>query len=191
MIAFDFDDVIADLNSILRNGILKRIGHDVTFERKKYHIDIPGMSNQDVSDLVGRVMYEDTPLMDPIPHSLESMKIIFEMVNKPLQIITARGDNVRTKTNDWLKDHIKNQFEYKAIYTDHKSKNAFFDKDTRFFVDDHPHFVSDASKVLEHVFLMNKSWNENIRLPRNVSRIDSLKTVVLVLKKILAAEGIH
>ena len=187
MIATDFDDVIIDLDTFLRAELERRTGHSFP-DRSKYYVDIPGMTSDEVGQLVGQILEEKTEIMNPIKGTIEALEKIHKLIQKEILIVTARESKLEKVTKNWLSKHVGNKFPYTIKFTNRKSKIDFFNKDTRFFIDDHPFFANDSSKVLEHVFLLDKPWNQNIYLRKNVSRIKTVETVYVVLQKLLNME---
>jgi len=188
MIAFDFDDVISDLDSLLKKGIQKRTGITIS-QRKNYKIEIPGYESKQSDKIISEIIYDDCRLMDPIPRAIDNLNEIQKLIERDILIISARGKDVEKRTREWLEDHIKNRFPYMIKFSDRGSKINFFEKDIRFFVDDHPFFTHEASKLLEHVFLMHKPWNTDIYLRRNITRVQSLDTVTRFLKNTIKMEN--
>ncbi len=188
MIATDLDNVIADFEELLRDEILKLTGYDVGSNRENYYITIPGISDEDAKKIINKIIFDKCGLADEIPGAIESLSKIYKLIKKDILIVTARGPELKIKTEKWLKDHIGSKFPYIVKFSNHKSKNDFFEKDTRFFIDDHPYFVNEAAKKLEHVFLMDKGWNRNIFLKSNVTRIKNIETVFQFLKHLLKME---
>lgn len=186
MIAFDFDDVIADLQPVIRKEIIKQTGHDIGEHRKTYFVNIPGQSSDETKSMISEIIKYNTRLMDEIPNSINILGKIYKLIHRDILIITARRPKeTKDETMDWLHEHIKNQFPYKVKFTNGQSKNDYFDSDIKYFVDDLPYYVNEAAKVLDHVFLLDKSWNQNIKLRRNISRIKTLESVYVFLEKSL------
>ena len=180
MIAFDFDDVIFNLSSLLLEELQKRTGTKIT-ERPSYYIDIPGYTNEELDKLIGDIIRDKTTFGEPVQYAIDSLEKIYQIIDRPILIITARRPDTRKNTEIWLDMNIKKRFPYEIRFTSSQTKSKFFDDDIRFFVDDLPHFANEAAKNLERVFLVNKEWNQNIHLNTNVSRIDDLRCVVKFL----------
>lgn len=189
MIATDLDDIIVDFEKLLRDEILSRTGYDISHNREKYYIDIPGMTNAEAKELIDDIVQHHSHMADEIPGAIDAFAEIHKIIGRDILIITARESEMRMATINWLRQHVGSRFPYEVRFTEHKSKNGFFDKDTRFFVDDHPYFVNEAAKVLEHVFLMDKGWNQNLTLRKNVTRIKNLDAILHFLRNLLKMES--
>lgn len=190
MLSTDLDDVIIDTHKLTRDELLRRTGFDVGMKRDKYYVTVPGYTNEEIGDMIGDILKTKTLLADEIPGSIKSLQKIFELTKKEILIITAREPYLSKVTNEWLKEHVEDRFPYRVVFTNHKSKNDFFNEDTKFFIDDHPYFVREASKVLDRVFLMDKSWNRKITLYKNITRIKNIEEVYIFLKYLIKIKKI-
>jgi uncharacterized HAD superfamily protein len=185
MIEFDLDDVITDCQEIVRLGILERTGYDITYDRQTYYVQIEGLTNKDIGNMVFEILLKDTKKMKAIPGAIESLEHIAKLIRRPIGIVTSRREKLREVTADWMAYNIKDRFKYHLVFTNGDSKTPHLAKDTRFFVDDNAENIKDLSKQLDNIFVINRGWNENMLLPKNAIRVNDLKPVARFISKMM------
>ena len=177
MIAFDFDDVVGDTDSVMMEGIFKRTGHRVP-HRNDYYFDLPeNMTREEGDKLTYKVLYEDTHLIKPLNNSIFWLSEFYKLTQKPIHILTARPNFLKYPTEKWMREHVNYKFPYFITLCGNVPKIEFLRKD-KYFVDDKISTANDVAKTLDKSFLINKPWNENKEILPNVIRVNDLGEVL-------------
>jgi len=192
-IGFDFDGVIQNSNMVFKVLMYNTFGtmdfksyDGAGNERFKYEIE--GVSTTKIWNVIHKSMREYQPLMEPIAGAPDLLRTVYAQSLQPIEIITARPDDVREATEEWLKTHIKVPCNVHIVPPPKNGdgvKNAKVDiiwnLELDAFVEDRFKYASKIAQGCEniqHMFLLNKPYNMGRRVAGKVHRIDSLYELI-------------
>jgi uncharacterized HAD superfamily protein len=119
----------------------------------------------------------------PLPYSQEVIARLKK--NNKLFVITARMDDIKNETEEWLNKYFPNTFS-KIYYTNHFSSNLSAkttkkkvcdELDIDILIEDSLKNVLDCNTLERKSFLFDYPWNQSDELPPNVKRIHSWKEI--------------
>jgi uncharacterized HAD superfamily protein len=182
MISCDVDDVIVDTRTFLKDEIYKKYGYKLG-DTETYRFKLPGYNADEVESIIREVLVRSIDAK-PVPKSIKYLKKLYDLVGTRILFVTARKKTDKQITEAWLKKHIGSKFPYEVRYTDGKNKIFYFDKDTKFHIDDHPYFASEAARKLDYSFLIDNSWNQKVPYHKNLIRVDDMRSVYDFVRKV-------
>lgn len=118
---------------------------------------------------------------------MEGAKEVLEKIkkNNELFVITARRDNIRKETEEWINKYFPNIFS-KIYFTDefsHASTKSTTKKiicdnlDIDIFIEDNINYAFECAGPNRKVFLIDRPWNQTVTLPQNIMRVHSWKEI--------------
>jgi uncharacterized HAD superfamily protein len=178
-VAFDLDDVVIDSYEEMVAGLRRKFGvHFPKREHKSYHFDVPGIPDEEVADCIQKTMAADTLHCEPIPGAIEMLRRVHELTIRPLQFVTARPEEARQITVDWLAANLPG-VPFDLRMTDLKPKtDVLAELGVDVFVDDRYRTAHEVADVVVLSVLVNRPWN--LRRPTtkpNVVRIEDVGEV--------------
>jgi uncharacterized HAD superfamily protein len=177
MIAFDFDDVIFDLSQLLQERILAEYGVDVSNQTDNYYVKVPGISEKELSNFVQSIIIRYHYQGKPIEHSIQALKDIYNKLDIPIVIVTARGHNTKKQTEIWLKRYLKD-IPFVVYYCANIPKSEVLKRNNiKYLVDDKIENVEEASKYCLSCFLFTRSYNEKYKPKGNIIRVHDLRDI--------------
>lgn len=117
----------------------------------------------------------------PVKYSQEVLNKLKK--NNELYIITARKDDIKNESEEWVNKYFPNTFS-NIYFTNHFStdpnkkttkKKVCDDLDIDIFIDDSLGNALECSDTKRKVFLLDYPWNQMDKLPANVVRVKSWK----------------
>ena len=175
MIAFDLDDVIIDITPILAKPVMEYLSFDCYKPGRKFKYTCPNYSEEKIYDFVHSILLKNTLKAMPCYYSLEIVKQVYEITNKPVIFITARSKMLEEVTYQWLDLYL--DVPYELFFSD-KKEEIILDRNIKTFVDDRYKTVIKLSEIC-NVYMISQPWNFGREVPKNVVRIDTLKEINL------------
>jgi hypothetical protein len=170
-IAFDFDDVIYDLSTIIQHTIDNKFGPGINIKnRETYFVD---NKIKNIGKFLDETIEKENLNGIPLRDSDLWLTNIYKLYQKPIDIITARKeDNGNVK--NWLNKYIPN-IKYNLIFTNNQSKKPYFlKKFYKYYIEDKSETIEEIHNYVGIVFLMNQTWNKNCKIFDNIKRINNL-----------------
>jgi hypothetical protein len=191
-IGFDFDGVIMNIAPIFRAMIYNTFKtHDyLVYDGKgnelfKYGIE--GVSNTKIWNVIHKVMREYQPCASPVAGAVELLHKVYGHSMEPIEIVTARPDDVEEQTRAWIENHFKVPYNLTMVPPPKNGheKNAkvgvINELELDAFVEDRFKYASEIAQQCDNIrmmFLLNKSYNTGRRVAGKVIRIDSLYEIM-------------
>ena len=123
---------------------------------------------------------------------LNGAKEILERLkkNNELYIITARNDDIRKDTEEWVEKNFPGIFT-KVYFTNHFLQNSTSttkkkicdDLGIDIFIDDNLPNILDCSESNRKTYLIDYPWNQTDKLPEGAKRVYSWKEIGEFLQK--------
>jgi uncharacterized HAD superfamily protein len=182
MIAFDIDGVLADTYSIIIDEIFKACGYDATKrENSTWRIEIPpGYPSFDLEKAIRQALYR----VDEInPYKCAKIIIpeIYKILKEPIIFITARKEDVKKATCDWIEKHFST-IDYKVIFTS-KKLEPLFENNIDIFVEDRLKTANFLSRFMKKMYLVNRNYNMGRFTDPRIIRIGDLTCLPEIIKK--------
>jgi len=187
-IAFDLDGVLCDSYPAFRKDFWIKYAYDIYLEQNRYEIVIPNALKNIIIKNIRDILVKYNDYIYPYPETYETLLSIYVETMKPITIITAREkDFLANTTKKWCQDNLRIPFELHFCDA-HKKKYLLksFDQKIDYWVDDRLAIANDMSSIMDIVFLMNRRWNIERGVKKNVVRIDTLDEI---LPWIMEADG--
>jgi uncharacterized HAD superfamily protein len=119
---------------------------------------------------------------------MEGAKEVLEKLkkNNELFVITARRDNIRKETEEWVNKYYPNIFskiyftdEFSNASTKSTTKKKICDSlDIDIFIEDNIKYALECAGPKRKVYLLNYQWNQTKeKLPKNIIRVNSWKEI--------------
>ena len=186
IIGFDLDDILLRFQDTMRMYHNETYGTNYTEEHdiiwnlwERWHCS-PEESIKRLKDFFVHEYHYNAP---PLPGSIEGIKSLKK--NHKLFIVSAKPEELREKTLEWLDKHFPNMFEEliftKPLYDPQKQNKSEVCKTLgiEIFVEDALHNAYDVAKVGIPVLLLDMPWNRNQKdLPEGVTRVFSWPEIV-------------
>jgi uncharacterized HAD superfamily protein len=104
--------------------------------------------------------------------------------NNELYVITARANDVKKITEDWINKYFPNIFS-KIYFTNEfphgvaeiTKKKICDTLDIDIFIEDNLEFALECAEPNRKVFLIDHPWNQTDKLPTNIKRVHSWKEI--------------
>lgn len=188
-IGIDFDDVITEFTDPLMNFYHKKYGKKVLKDEiKQWDWGIYWGISKEQADIRVNEFHEihDEKIVNPLKDAIISLKKL--MKNNKLFIITGRPVKFKSKAEEWLKHHIKEELKVISAGEWHKgqaSTKADICKDLEIpiLLEDAPHTAIDCAKKGIKVILFNKPWNQSV-VHDNIVRVNNWKEALIEIKKL-------
>jgi hypothetical protein len=195
-VGFDMDGVLQDSQVIFKTLLFKKYKtYDMDgFDGKgnmRFAYFIDGVSSHDIWLVILEALTLYQPFMTPLDGMGKAVYKVWELQNKkPIQIITARPEEVRTETIDWLDQHFPVPY---VLHIQPPPMNDVNKTDKSEIINGLglTHFVEDrfrncteianGSPCIEKLFLLNKPYNRGRRIGGKVERIDWLSEIHKIL----------
>jgi uncharacterized HAD superfamily protein len=193
-IGFDLDGVLQDSSQLFQVMMKKNFGttdfkskDDAGNERFSYHID--GVSNQRIWNTIHDVLKNYQQYAKPCIHIMYPLMWVVENQKKPLQIISARPDDVWDETVAWLNRYIPVPYELYFVAPPKNGRGGT--KNDLIISLGITHFVEDRFKnaseiaqldAIQNVFLVNRPYNKGRRVANKVIRISHVDELIRYLK---------
>ncbi len=182
-IGIDLDDVLSQTMPALIKFHNDRYGTKLVMEDLKNGASWQTWGGTFADDVKKIHDFHLSPYGQNIPPVKDAKEILEELKkDNELYIITARSDEIREDTEDWLEENFPNTFT-KIYFTNH-----FLGNDTTttkgkvcnnlgidVFIDDALPNVLDCVDPKRKVFLINYPWNQTNKLPKGITRVNSWK----------------
>ena len=118
----------------------------------------------------------------PIPGAREVLDELKK--NNDLYVITARSENIRKDTEEWIEKYYPNIFS-KVYLTNHyalngteTSKKKVCDSlDVDIFIEDNIKYAEECVGPNRKIYLLDYPWNQSDKLPQNIIRVHSWKEI--------------
>lgn len=193
-VGFDLDGVLQDSGQLFQIMMRKNFGtndfkgkDDAGNERFSYHVD--GISNQRIWNTIHDVLKNYQQYAKPCIHIMYPLMWIVERQKKPLQIISARPDDVWDETIEWLERYIPVPFVLHFVAPPRNNhggtkNDLIVDLGLTHFVEDRFKYASEIAQLepIQNVFLVNRSYNKGRRVANKVIRIDYVDELIRHLK---------
>lgn len=178
IIASDLDEVLADLISPLTSYVNKRFDKNIKLEDyKTYKLFVTWGCSSEESWRIADDFYatKDFDNLLPIANSQNVVSLLKK--DYDLYVITSRPYHTKEKTVDWLNKHFSNTFSdvYLTNNQDKFKKSDICNRlNASYFIDDSFENILDVaenSPSVKKLFLMDRPWNQNVKLTNNMYRI--------------------
>jgi uncharacterized HAD superfamily protein len=191
-IGIDLDDILADFFPSFLNF------YNRTHQK---HFSIADITNFHIWKIgIGRTKEEAIAFVDefhdsahydlipPVQGSRESLVELSQLPDSSLYIITSRPLNYRIKTNKFIQKHFSSI--PLAVYYSHDFNNGEGPKKSEicqrlevdFFVEDCFAYAKSCSEKGLNVLLLDKPWNQNEELPKNITRVHNWQEILQQIK---------
>ena len=184
-IGVDLDDTLSQTMSAIVNFHNNTYGTNLVLEKLKDGASYKSWGGTLEDDIKKIHDFHLSPYGLDLPTVKGAYEVLKKLKkNNELYIITARNDDIRKDTEEWVNKNYPNIFT--GIYfTNHFANNSATttkrkvcdDLDIDIFIDDNLQYVIDCIKQNRKAYLMDYPWNENGKLPEGVKRIYSWKEI--------------
>jgi uncharacterized protein len=188
IIGFDLDDVLLNFQDTMRvyHNETYDTNHTLEEDCKVWNLwerwsCTPEESKQRVFDFYNHQSHYDAK---PIVGSVDGISALKN--DHTLHIITARPEQIKEKTFEWLDTYFPNVFE-KVIFTNlfygegvkRKKSDVCKELGVEVFIEDAFHNAHDVANAGIPVLLLDQPWNQNhTDLPPLVTRVHSWPEIV-------------
>jgi uncharacterized HAD superfamily protein len=180
MIAFDIDGVVADLQTVLRKAVLDKYDFDITnVDIDQYLISVPGVSSQELSDLVLEIILLKSDEIKPYPKVAHTLQALYKVEQKPIVFVTARRKETMYVTHEWIKNNIMVPAIIHSVRSSEKC-NFLKERGITYFTDDLYETAAEVAQCIPWSFLMSRPWNENKPDPSSVIRVRDLREPIFL-----------
>lgn len=173
-IAFDFDDTIVDIDTLLVKELSIKYGATVDNPRKKLHMTFPDELKGTASKIVHRELQNLNLKFKPLRNSDKWLKMYYSKYKVPIKIITARPEFMRRTTEKWLDVNLPG-IPHDVTFTNGSQYKHRYLNDIDYLVDDNVDVVNKAADICKKVFLIKQPWNKDVVIKSNVIRVFSIK----------------
>jgi len=185
LIGIDIDEVLVHFFKSYLELFNKRFGENVSVERL-YHFHIWEETNVSKEDSLklSEEFYNSALFhkMDLVEYAVETLEILFK--NHKIFFITSRPLDLKEKTHFFLEKLFPNEkinlhFSSGIWSEDLETKGEICKKiGIDYMVEDNVLFSNECSKNGIKTFLLNKPWNQNEKIEKNVIRINNWKEIL-------------
>ncbi|MFA6338589.1 MAG: hypothetical protein WCW87_00810 [Candidatus Paceibacterota bacterium] len=187
IIAIDIDEVLGDfLSSFIKYHNDKyqtsMITDDfVTYDFSKVMNYSKDEAYKRIDEFMGSEDFKNIPTIEGSKEAIEILK-----KNHKLHIVTARPKFIAEKTQEWIDRNFPDAFEkIHFAYSVYRNPSDSFTKSeicknigSDVFIEDMPEYAIEASVNVPQVFLVDRLWNKNSSLPKNVKKVFSWREIV-------------
>jgi len=190
-IGIDIDDVICNT-----------IPNIVTFYNRKYNKNIKfeeihsfnlwesgiGKNKEEIIKIVNE--FDSEIGLDKVELLPNVKQAIIGLISQAdIFFITSRSNKFQNKTEVYFKENFPN-LDFRVVYAndfhDHngskKKSEICRELGIDIFIDDNKDYVLDCSKEGIRCFLINKPWNQDFKQNLEITRVNSLKEAVEIIK---------
>jgi len=165
-IGIDIDDVIADTHKVLLEVARQYIPIDEN-DAKQHYVQDMKHGSKELRNKIFEEMFDKHLIanMPTLPGAVEKINELYDKGNKII-LITARSDNWRPQTEEWLKNIGLKYNKFITTSGDGKSRYAR-EEGVDVFIDDRADWVESLVDVGDiKVFVFDQPWNTEVALPR-------------------------
>ena len=196
VIALDIDDVLVDSVTGIFDDYNEKYGTALTKEHYySKDIEVLGVSDYKVAaERFEKYLASDAyASLVPISDAIRAIRRLSGQY--AFVAVTSRPMFVESMTRRWIKEHFEGMiqdvvfthFVMAADTSNHPSISSKVDACRRigamFMVEDHLHHVIPVAESGVKVFLLDQPWNQQAKLPSNVSRVKSWDVIEKALLK--------
>jgi len=183
---FDLDGVIANTHTILREAFILKYNHDIDKGLNEYKIKIPGVSSDEIVFEIRQAICDYIDITFPYPTVVEILLEIYEIIKKPIPIITARSEKIYDHTQYWCKKNLKCPVNITCCGesgTSLTKNDIIIKREFDIWVDDRFKIANEIAPFVTRSFLINRIYNMGRKEAINVQRIDDLLPVLQFIKR--------
>lgn len=177
LVSFDFDGCICDIYSIVRKHSIKRFDFDPFEYQTSHEIKIPFLNREKTSEFIIDISANNTHEALPYKNAKEGLTLFYNRFNKiPLTIITARRPDERAIVEQWLNNYFP-EINFNVIMAGTTHKTSFIENKFSYMVEDKYSSALEISEIVKKCFLINRSWNLNREINKNILRCTDILDV--------------
>lgn len=183
MIAFDIDGVVADIFSPLRKAVLRDFDYDLCGNSPIYDLRIPTLRKGHTTRYVVDFLNSNCLNIPAVDGCAECVQTVHRISGKPVLFVTARWPSIYEPTVSWLSNELHG-VPFHVVLKSSKEKALFLHSiGYSALVEDRYRTATQASELLDTVYLVDQEWNRGRPLPENVCRVSDLKDLSQKLKE--------
>jgi uncharacterized HAD superfamily protein len=138
----------------------------------------PDYNFKDIHDDIAKAINTYQNYLYPHAFAMEMIRELARASNSPPVIITARREDNRDVTNEWLQYHLGIPFDLRMVNNGPKMDVIAECQGMQYFVEDRFKAAHDISHVCDKVYMPRQPWNQGREITReNVIPVHNLVEV--------------
>ncbi len=185
-LGFDLDGVVADLERQLRKYFLENYSHDIDTRPRTFKIRVPGLKDSKVWDVIHEFLSHQSRI-PPYPEAPQVLRAFYDLSGFPLYFLTARKEEFREETIQWIKRNIDVPFTLEMCASG-SDKCRLLPEYITHFVEDRLRTVNELAEAGIKTFLINRPWNQDRQTHPDVTRVNDLLEVYMLIAPMICAK---
>ncbi|MCC3144826.1 hypothetical protein LJ207_05720 [Halanaerobium sp. Z-7514] len=177
-LGIDIDGVLTDEgtaeNNIWQRKMNEYFSRDIKLGKYTYNLaEAYGLSEAELNDFLKNKLFEVYQQVNSAPGARETLSELAEQGHK-LFLITARHENFRDLTEDWLEQH---QIPYHELHHQHDKAPLVLQKNISLFVDDKKENAINIAAENIPVILVSKYHNSDFKGNQIITKVDNWEQI--------------
>ena len=185
-IAFDFDGVLSETETILYDGICKLFEvEDIRQKENGYNMfnyAVDGVSNKTMFAAINTIIGEEAGGALPSPYMSEVLDYVYATTGRPITIVTSRTKENMDVTYQWLQNNLSTGVPFNLILANGMQKEVVLKRiKCNMFIDDRYKTVAKLEQEIDLAVLYKRPWNQGRPVEAGDFTIRDLREIIPIV----------